>query len=114
MQSGSAGPFERPERVVGAELHRAVDVLFARNAVAERVILAIVNEAYRALGDGVAVEEDIDRALQLGANHPFGPFEWTHQTGLHEVVVMLDALSDEDADTFRPALTLLRATRAGI
>jgi len=82
--------------------------------IAERVILAIVNEAYRALGDGVAVEEDIDRALQLGANHPFGPFEWTHQTGLHEVVVMLDALSDEDADTFRPALTLLRATRAGI
>jgi hypothetical protein len=52
--------------------------------------------------------------MRLGANHPFGPFEWTRTTGLHEVVVMLDALSDEDADTFRPTLTLLRATRAGI
>jgi len=84
------------------------------STIAERVTLAIVNEAYRALGDGVATEDDIDEAMRLGANHPVGPFEWTRRTGLHEVVVMLDALTDEDADTFRPALTLLRATRAGI
>ena len=82
--------------------------------IAERVILAIVNEAYRALGDAVAGEDDIDQAMRLGANHPFGPFEWTRRTGLHEVVVMLDALSDEDADTFRPTLPLLRSARAGI
>jgi 3-hydroxybutyryl-CoA dehydrogenase len=82
------------------------------DAIAERVILAIVNEAYRALGDEVANADDIDRAMRLGANHPFGPFEWAERTGLHEVVVMLDALSDEDADTFRPALTLLRQARS--
>ena len=81
-------------------------------SIAERVILAIVNEAYRALGDEVATAEDIDRAMQLGANHPFGPFAWSEGAGLHEVVVMLDALSDEDADTFRPALPLLRQARA--
>jgi 3-hydroxybutyryl-CoA dehydrogenase len=80
--------------------------------IAERVILAIVNEAYRALGDGVATEADIDLALRLGANHPFGPFEWARRTGLQEIAVMLDALSDEDADTFRPSLPLLRAARA--
>jgi 3-hydroxybutyryl-CoA dehydrogenase len=84
------------------------------STIAERVILAIVNEAYRAAGDGVAIEDDIDRAMQLGANHPFGPFQWARRTGLHEVAVMLDALSDEDADTFRPALPLLRAARAGM
>jgi 3-hydroxybutyryl-CoA dehydrogenase len=81
-------------------------------AIAERVILAIVNEAYRALGDGVADEAGIDLAMRLGANHPFGPFEWARRSGLHEVAVMLDGLSDEDADTFRPALPLLRAARA--
>ena len=81
--------------------------------IAERVILAIVNEAFRALGDGVAGEADIDLAMRLGANHPFGPFEWLERTGTHEVVVMLDALSDEDADTFRPALPLLRRARSG-
>jgi 3-hydroxybutyryl-CoA dehydrogenase len=72
-----------------------------------------VNEAFRALGDGVAEEHDIDRAMRLGANHPFGPFEWVARSGTHEVVVMLDALSDEDADTFRPALPLLRRARSG-
>jgi 3-hydroxybutyryl-CoA dehydrogenase len=82
--------------------------------IAERVVLAIVNEAYRALGDGVAGEDDIDRAMRLGANHPFGPFEWARRTGIHEVTMMLDALSDEDADTFRPSLSLLRAARAGM
>jgi 3-hydroxybutyryl-CoA dehydrogenase len=80
-------------------------------AIAERVILAIVNEAYRALGDRVASSDDIDRAMQLGANHPFGPFEWARRTGLQEVALTLDGLSDEDADTFRPALELLRAAR---
>jgi len=82
-------------------------------AIAERVVLAIVNEAYRALGDRVATAGDIDRAMRLGANHPFGPFEWAARTGLHELAVMLDALSDEDADTFRPALSLLRQARSG-
>ena len=77
------------------------------------MILAIVNEAFRALGDGVAEEADIDLAMRLGANHPFGPFEWVARAGTHEVVVMLDALSDEDADTFRPALPLLRRARSG-
>ncbi len=79
--------------------------------VAERLILAIVNEAYRALGDGIAAADDIDRAIRLGAGHPFGPFEWAERTGLTEVVIMLDGLADEDADTFRPALALLRAVR---
>ena len=82
--------------------------------IAERVILAIVNEAYRAFGEGIAAEADIDRAMRLGANHPFGPFEWAARTGLPEVAVMLDALSDDDPDTFRPSLPLLRAVKAAI
>jgi 3-hydroxybutyryl-CoA dehydrogenase len=82
-------------------------------SIAERTILAIVNEAYRALGDRVAGANDIDLAMRLGANHPFGPFQWARDTGLTEVAAMLDRLSDDDTDAFRPALTLLRAVRAG-
>ena len=105
--AGSAPRFtSRGDRGTGAPLDAA--------SIAERVVLAIVNEAYRAAGDGVASEPDIDRAMQLGANHPFGPFEWARRTGVHEVTAMLDALSDEDADTFRPALPLLREARAGL
>ena len=83
-------------------------------AISERIILAIVNEAYRALGDGVATADDIDRAMRLGASHPFGPFEWARDTGLTEVAAMLDALTGDDADTFRPAMALLRAVRAEV
>jgi 3-hydroxybutyryl-CoA dehydrogenase len=43
--------------------------------IVERITLAIVNEAYHALGEGVAATGDIDLALKLGANHPWGPFE---------------------------------------
>ena len=39
-------------------------------AIAERITLAIVNEAYRALGEGVATVADIDLALRLGAGPP--------------------------------------------
>lgn len=84
------------------------------DSIAERTILAIVNEAYRALGDRVATAEDIDRAMRLGANHPFGPFQWAADTGLAEVAAMLDALSSEDSDAFRPALSLLRAARSAV
>jgi 3-hydroxybutyryl-CoA dehydrogenase len=43
--------------------------------IVERITLAIINEAYRALGDGVATGADIDLAMRLGAGHPMGPFE---------------------------------------
>jgi 3-hydroxybutyryl-CoA dehydrogenase len=89
----------------GPEVGAALDA----ESIAERTILAIVAEAYRAVGDRVAAADDIDQAMRLGANHPFGPFEWARRTGVTEVAAMLDNLSDEDADTFRPALTLLRA-----
>jgi 3-hydroxybutyryl-CoA dehydrogenase len=97
--------FARPERGVPGT------ALLDAESIAERVILAIVNEAYRALGDGVAPADDIDRAMRLGAGHPTGPFEWARLRGLHEVALSLDALAEDDADTFRPALALLREAR---
>jgi 3-hydroxybutyryl-CoA dehydrogenase len=44
-------------------------------AIRERILAAISLEAHRALDEGVASADDIDRALRLGAGHPFGPFE---------------------------------------
>ena len=42
--------------------------------IVARIELAIINEAYHAAGEGVAQPPDIDRAMKLGANHPYGPF----------------------------------------
>jgi 3-hydroxybutyryl-CoA dehydrogenase len=43
--------------------------------IVERITLGIVNEAFHARGGGIATASDIDLALKLGANHPWGPFE---------------------------------------
>lgn len=80
--------------------------------IVERITLAIVNEAFHALDDGVADAPTIDRAVRLGAAHPVGPFERADAIGLEELAATLDALSAEDGDAFRPALGLLRAVRA--
>jgi 3-hydroxybutyryl-CoA dehydrogenase len=54
--------------------------------ILRRIELAIINEAYHAAGDGVADAADIDRAMKLGANHPYGPFERAGQLGLRNVI----------------------------
>jgi 3-hydroxybutyryl-CoA dehydrogenase len=64
--------------------------------IVDRLELAIVAEAFRALADEVATEPDIDRALRLGAGHPRGPFERLHAWGgpdtLRERLMALDRL----------------------
>jgi 3-hydroxyacyl-CoA dehydrogenase len=50
-------------------------------AIRDRILLAVVNEAWHALGDGVATRDDIDLALELGAAHPSGPFGRTAELG---------------------------------
>ena len=49
--------------------------------VAARIELAVIAEAWRALGDGIATERDIDTAMRLGAGHRVGPFQRTQELG---------------------------------
>jgi 3-hydroxybutyryl-CoA dehydrogenase len=82
----------------------AVDVI-------DRTTLAIIDEAYRALGDGVADVPDIDVALRLGAGHPLGPFERADRLGgAVAVLARLEALRDR-GPRFVPAPVLLDVAR---
>ena len=47
-----------------------------------RILRAITDEAYFLLENGVASFEDIDRACELGLNHPMGPFRLGDFSGL--------------------------------
>lgn len=47
-----------------------------------RILRAISNEAYFLLENGVASFEDVDRACELGLNHPLGPFKLGDFSGL--------------------------------
>jgi 3-hydroxyacyl-CoA dehydrogenase len=74
--------------------------------IVERIELAIINEAYHAAGEGVADPIDIDRAMRLGARHPYGPFERAGQLGLRAVVQGLHRLEQQHGQRFRVAPAL--------
>ena len=71
--------------------------------------MAIVNEAYRAVGDGVATAPDIDLALRLGASHPIGPFERASRMGGPASVLDRLARLADRGPRFAPAPALLEA-----
>jgi 3-hydroxybutyryl-CoA dehydrogenase len=64
--------------------------------VSPRIIASLVNEAYYTLGAGVSNKEQIDIAMKLGTNYPFGPFEWSEKIGLEKIYALLGSLSRTD------------------
>ena len=64
-----------------------------RGFVSSRVISMIINEAYFALEENVSTKEEIDTAMKLGTNYPYGPFEWGEKIGLKNIVSLLTELS---------------------
>ncbi len=66
--------------------------------VSPRVICMIINEAFYTLEEGIASREDIDLAMKLGTNYPYGPFEWAERIGLSNVVKVLKAAQEEGSD----------------
>ncbi len=78
-----------------------------------RLGVALGVEAIRMLEEGVASAEDIDRAMELGYNHPMGPLELTDVVGLDVRLDILEYLREELGERFKPPQTLKRKVRAG-
>ena len=76
--------------------------------VTPRVICMIINEAYCTLEEGIATKEDIDLAMKLGTNYPWGPFEWTKRIGIKQVIELLDAVYNDTQDNRYKVCALLR------
>ena len=85
---------------------RSTEGSLGDDEIASRLELPIINEAYSAAGEGVAEAGDIDRAMKLGASHPYGPFERAGQLGLRNVIDGLRALEDRYGERFRVARAL--------
>lgn len=66
--------------------------------ISARIISMIINEAYYALGDNVSTRNDIDAAMKLGTNYPYGPFEWSAIIGVKNVYELLIALEKANPD----------------
>lgn len=66
--------------------------------VTPRVICMIINEAYYTVEEGTASREDIDLAMKLGTNYPYGPFEWANKIGIRNVFEVLNAVLEDTND----------------
>ena len=77
--------------------------------VKPRVIFMLINEASYTLQEGTATIEDIDLAMKLGTNYPFGPFEWCDKIGIENVFETLAAMYDDTKDERYKISALLKA-----
>jgi len=79
-----------------------------------RLGVALGLEAMRMLEQGVASARDIDKAMELGYNHPMGPLRLTDLVGLDIRLNIAEYLHDElGSETFRPPEVLRRLVKEG-
>ena len=84
---------------------RSVVVKDEPGFIAARIISMIINEAYFAKAENVSTEKEIDIAMKLGTNYPFGPFEWARLIGIENIYTLLKTISEND-QRYKPASLL--------
>ena len=69
---------------VGKSMGRSIVTLKKETPgfIVNRMLAALVDEAYELYDEGIADFEDIDLAIKKGLNHPLGPFEISDYSGL--------------------------------
>ncbi|MEP7236877.1 MAG: 3-hydroxyacyl-CoA dehydrogenase family protein [Ferruginibacter sp.] len=78
--------------------------------IAARIIAMIINEAFFAVADKVSTKAEIDTAMKLGTNYPFGPFEWAALIGLNNILTLLQKLNETDS-RYKPSALLIKEVK---
>lgn len=92
-----------------------VEVAEAPGFVVNKILVPMINEAVGLVETGVASVEDIDKAMQLGANHPMGPLTLGDFIGLDVCLAIMDVLYEETGDPkYRASLLLRKMVRGGL
>ncbi len=93
---------------------KPVEVNESPGFIVNRLLIPMINEAAFLLGEKIALAEDIDSAMKLGANHPIGPLALGDLIGLDVCLAIMETLYQDFADSkYRPAPLLRKKVRAG-
>lgn len=87
---------EKINKVMNALQWKFIRVPDIPGMIAARIVSMIINEAWFALADKISTKSEIDTAMKLGTNYPYGPFEWGDKIGLQHVLALLKKLSEND------------------
>ncbi len=83
-------------------------------AIFDRIIAMLVNEAVDAVQLGIAVPGDVELAMTKGVNYPRGLLDWGNAIGAAEILARLEALQQVYGDDrYRASVRLRRAAAAG-
>ncbi len=82
--------------------------------IVNRLLIPMINEAAELFGNNVATAEDIDKAMELGANHPIGPLALADLIGLDVCLAIMETLCEQlGSAKYQPATALKRLVEAG-
>lgn len=91
-----------------------VEIKESPGFVVNRMLIPMINECVAVLAENIASAEDIDKAMQLGANHPMGPLALADLVGLDICLRVMETLHEElGEDKYRPHPLLRKMVRAG-
>jgi len=100
----------KAEKILSLLNRKAEWVPDIKGFISPRIVSMIINEAYFALEEKVSTKEEIDIAMKLGTNYPFGPFEWSKKIGLKNIAALLTELSLTEK-RYQPASLLLKEVK---
>ena len=85
-------PVQRFFRSLGKEIEIVQDRV---GMVLPGILCQMINEAVFAVTEDIADPRDIDAAVKLGIDCPFGPIEWAEKIGINQVYAVLSAIHND-------------------
>ena len=105
----TGGNKNEAEKILSLLNRKAEWVPDLKGFISPRVVSMIINEAYFALGEGVSTKKEVDVAMKLGTNYPYGPFEWCEKIGIKKIYALLIELTRANTK-YQPAIALEKET----